>query len=142
MRIFILPVITALSLGASASASSLWAGAEISTTGYGGHAGLALLPIPFVGTIGVEGNYELLRDTNNSRFGVGITARDINIPLSNVDVFASAGLVFNTDTQIYAEAGLRVAIAGPIGWRAYVKANSITSEAKSFGAGIGLEVNF
>ena len=41
-----------------ASAAAIWAGADLRTSGYGVRAGVALLPVPFLGTFGVEGGAE------------------------------------------------------------------------------------
>ncbi|MBZ9749443.1 hypothetical protein K7W42_01065 [Deinococcus sp. HMF7604] len=151
MRV-LLPVVAALTLGSSASAAAVWAGVNATTAGYGVHAGTALLPVPFVGTLGLEGSAELPWSANastSSRYAAGVTLRDLNLPLSRVDAFASVGgqLTVPTATPggstqnqfaLYGEAGLRGPVLGPAGWRAFVRASS----AGQLGAGVGLELRF
>ncbi|NTY02141.1 hypothetical protein [Deinococcus sp. JMULE3] len=143
-----LPLLAALTLSAPASAAVAWAGADATTTGFGVHAGAALLPIPFVGTVGVEGSAERpwrVTDTTFNRVALGLTLRDLNIPLSKVDAFATLGgqallPSFGGDNvyALYGEAGLRGPVFGPAGWRAFVRGTS----AGNFGAGLGLELRF
>ncbi len=143
-----LPLLAALTLTAPASAAVAWAGADATTSGFGVHAGAALLPIPFVGTVGLEGSAERpwrVTDTSANRVALGLTLRDLNIPLSKVDAFATLGgqalLPSNGGGNVYAlygEAGLRGPVFGPAGWRAFVRGTS----AGTFGAGLGLELRF
>ncbi|MVN89083.1 hypothetical protein GO986_20285 [Deinococcus sp. HMF7620] len=151
MRV-LLPVVAALTLGSSASAAAVWAGVNATTAGYGVHAGTALLPVPFIGTLGLEGSAEFPWSANastSSRYAAGVTLRDLNIPLSRVDAFASLGGQLTVPTAIpggstqnqfalYGEAGLRGPVLGPAGWRAFVRASS----AGQLGAGVGLELRF
>ena len=112
------------------------------------NAGAALLPVPFVGTVGLEGSAERpwrVTDTSANRVALGLTLRDLNIPLSKVDAFATLGgqalLPSNGGGNVYAlygEAGLRGPVFGPAGWRAFVRGTS----AGTVGAGLGLELRF
>ncbi|PIG99392.1 hypothetical protein [Deinococcus sp. UR1] len=148
-----LTALTALSLTATltapASAAAVWAGVDATTSGYGVHAGTALLPIPFIGTVGVEGSAERpwqTTDTSYNRYAAGVTLRDLNLPLTKVDAFATVGGQLTTPTAqggenrfaLYGETGLRGPVFGPAGWRAFVRASS----AGQIGAGIGLELRF
>ena len=143
-----LPLLAALTLTAPASAAVAWAGADATTGGFGVHAGAALLPIPFVGTVGLEGSAERpwrVTDTSANRVALGLTLRDLNIPLSKVDAFATLGGQAllpssggTTSYALYGEAGLRGPVFGPAGWRAFVRGTS----AGTVGAGLGLELRF
>lgn len=142
--------LTALSLAATltapASAAAVWAGVDATTSGYGVHAGTALLPIPFIGTIGVEGSAERpwqTTDTTYNRYAAGVTLRDLNLPLTKVDAFATVGGQLTAGSNenrfaLYGETGLRGPVFGPAGWRAFVRA----STAGQIGAGVGLELRF
>lgn len=123
-------------LGATASART-WAGADASTAGFGVHAGLSVLRVPLIGTLGIEGAAE--RTWQESyRLAVGATLRDLNLPLTKVDAFATVGAEYQNGAHLYAEGGLRGPLLGPAGWRAFMRANT----AAQFGAGIGLELRF
>ncbi|MFC6800697.1 hypothetical protein ACFQDE_02205 [Deinococcus caeni] len=106
--------LTALSLAATlpapASAAAVWAGVDATTGGYGVHAGTALLPIPFIGTIGLEGSAERpwqTTDTSYNRYAAGVTLRDLNLPLTKVDAFATVGGQLTTPTAQGARTALR-----------------------------------
>ena len=145
-----LTALTALSLTAAltapASAAAVWAGMDATTSGYGVHAGTALLPIPFIGTVGVEGSAERpwqTTDTTYNRYAAGVTLRDLNLPLTKVDAFATVGGQLTAGSNenrfaLYGETGLRGPVFGPAGWRAFVRA----STAGQIGAGVGLELRF
>lgn len=145
-----LTALTALSLTAAltapASAAAVWAGVDATTSGYGVHAGSALLPIPFIGTVGVEGSAERpwqTTDTTYNRYAAGVTLRDLNLPLTKVDAFATVGGQLTAGSNenrfaLYGETGLRGPVFGPAGWRAFVRA----STAGQIGAGVGLELRF
>lgn len=145
-----LTALTALSLAATltapASAAAVWAGVDATTSGYGVHAGSALLPIPFIGTVGVEGSAERpwqTTDTSYNRYAAGVTLRDLNLPLTKVDAFATVGGQLTAGSNenrfaLYGETGLRGPVFGPAGWRAFVRASS----AGQIGAGVGLELRF
>lgn len=141
MRRFLLPLLSLSALSAPASAASLWAGADATTTGYGVHAGIALLRVPFIGTLGVEGSAEQQWSSSQSRYAAGLTLRDVNLPLTRVDAFGTVGgelLSTNSTVVGYAEAGLRGPLLGPAGWRAFVRGNT----GGQIGAGLGLELRF
>ncbi len=145
-----LTALTALSLAATltapASAAAVWAGVDATTSGYGVYAGSALLPIPFIGTVGVEGSAERpwqTTDTSYNRYAAGVTLRDLNLPLTKVDAFATVGGQLTAGSNenrfaLYGETGLRGPVFGPAGWRAFVRA----STAGQIGAGIGLALRF
>ncbi len=133
------PVLAALTSVASpaASAAAIWAGADVRTTGYGVRAGVALLPIP-IGTFGVEGGAERGYNSGAATFSAALTLRDLNLPLTAVDAFASAGAEFGDATRFYAEGGLRGPLFGPAGWRAHVRAR----QDGVFSGGVGIELRF
>ncbi|MFK7603262.1 hypothetical protein ACI3L1_13735 [Deinococcus sp. SM5_A1] len=131
--------LAALALTASASAATAWAGVDASTKGYGLHAGLSVFRVPILGTLGVEGAAEKAwRNTSANRYAVGATLRDINLPITRVDAFATAGAEYVNRFGVYAEGGLRGPLLGPAGWRAFVR----TGTASGFGGGVGLELRF
>ncbi|WP_188961962.1 hypothetical protein [Deinococcus aquiradiocola] len=133
-----LPLLTLAVLAPAAHASAVWAGADLNTTGYGVRAGVALLPVPFVGTLGVEGGAERAFNTDTTAFTAALTLRDLNLPLTRVDAFASVGAEFTDATRLYAEAGLRGPLLGPAGWRAHVRAR----QDGAFSGGLGVELRF
>lgn len=128
----------ALSLAGNANAAALWAGANATTSGFGVHAGTALLPIPFLGTLGVEGSGEKSWNGGANRFSAGLTARDLNLPFTGVDAFGTLGAEYRNGAGLYAEAGLRGPLFGPAGWRAFVRSGT----ASGYSAGVGLEIRF
>ncbi|GAA5500917.1 hypothetical protein Dxin01_00645 [Deinococcus xinjiangensis] len=138
MNIRALGLTAALFLSASAGASA-WVGGNVTTGGYGVHIGTSLLRVPFIGTLGLEGSAEKgWNSADPNRFAAGVTLRDLNLPLTRVDAFATAGVEYRNAAHLYGEAGLRGPLLGPAGWRAFVRGNS----AAQFGAGVGLELRF
>lgn len=133
-----LPALLALSLAAPANAAAVWAGANATTDSFGIHAGAALLPIPFLGTLGVEGSGEKAWIDSTSRLAAGLTLRDLNLPLTGVDAFGTLGAEYRNRAGLYAEAGLRGSLVGPAGWRAFVRSGTVSG----LGGGVGLEVRF
>ena len=125
-------------VSSSAGAAAIWAGADVRTTGYGVRAGVALLPVPFLGTFGVEGGAERGYSTDAATFSAALTLRDLNLPLTAVDAFASVGAEFGDATRFYAEGGLRGPLFGPAGWRAHVRAR----QDGVFSGGVGVELRF
>lgn len=129
----------ALALPASASAATAWAGVDATTRGYGLHAGGSVFRVPILGTLGIEGAAEKAwKNTNANRYAVGATLRDINLPITRVDAFATAGGEYVNRFGVYAEGGVRGPLLGPAGWRAYVRSGT----ASGFGAGVGVELRF
>ena len=127
----------------STSAAAVWAGADLRITGYGVRAGVALLPVPFLGTFGVEAGAERpyqsgTGNTDAATFSAALTLRDLNLPLTPVDAFVSAGAEFGDATRFYAEGGLRGPLFGPAGWRAHVRAR----QDGVFSGGVGVELRF
>ena len=122
----------------AASAAAIWAGADLRTSGYGVRAGVALLPVPFLGTVGVEAGTERGYNTDTATFSAALTLRDLNLPLTPVDAFASVGAEFSDATRFYAEGGLRGPLFGPAGWRAHVRAR----QDGVFSGGVGVEIRF
>ncbi|WP_291426709.1 hypothetical protein [Deinococcus sp.] len=138
MQIRSLVLLGALAFSGPAGAATLWAGADALTSGFGVHAGKSLLRVPFIGTLGVEGNLEKGWSDKPNRYAAGVTVRDLNLPFTKVDAFGTLGAEYRGGTHLYAETGLRGPLLGPAGWRAFVRANS----ARQFGAGVGLELRF
>jgi hypothetical protein len=132
-------LVAALALPASASAATAWAGVDATTKGYGLHAGASVFRVPLLGTLGIEGAAEKAwRSTGANRFAVGATLRDLNVPITRVDAFATAGAEYTNRFGVYAEGGVRGPLLGPAGWRAYVRGGT----ASGFGAGVGVELRF
>lgn len=138
MKVQHLIVATGFALLTNASATT-WLGGEATTNGYGVHLGQSLLRVPLIGNIGLEGAAEKgWTDSNPNRFAAGLTLRDVNLPLTKVDAFATVGAEYKGGAHLYAEGGLRGPIFGPAGWRAFARANT----ANQIGAGVGLELRF
>lgn len=125
-----------MSLSGTVGATT-WAGADVSTAGYGVRLGSSLLAVPRIGALGVEGSAEKGWQGAN-RYAAALTLRDLNLPLTKVDAFASAGAEYRQGLNLYAEGGLRGPVLGPLGWRAYAR-GTLTGH---FGAGVGLELRF
>ena len=130
---------------APAQAAALWAGVDARTTGLDAHLGSALLPVPFIGTLGIEAGAATESGVSGvSEVRVGATLRDLNLPITKIDAYTSAGLSYhlsassNSGVGLYAEGGLRGPLFGPLGWRAGLK----TDTKSGFSAGLGLEVRF
>ena len=122
--------------------ATTWVGADTSTSGYGVRLGSSLLAVPRLGALGVEGSAEKGWQGVN-RYAAAVTLRDLNLPLTKVDAFASAGAEYRQGLNLpglnlYAEAGLRGPVLGPVGWRAYAR-GTVTGR---LGAGVGLELRF
>lgn len=143
----LIPVL-ALTLGAAtfapARAAVLWAGADVRTSGLDVHAGSALLPVPFIGTVGIEAGAASNFSGGLAEIRAGGTLRDLNLPFTATDGYASGGLSYHFENKInntsnngigvYVEGGLRGPLLGPVGWRAGVKAD--TKSGLSLGAGL------
>ncbi|WP_425147050.1 hypothetical protein [Deinococcus sp.] len=143
----LLPALT-LALGLSAlapaHAAALWLGADARTSGLEAHAGFGLLPIPFIGTLGLEAGvttpYSVLA---LGEFRVGGTLQGVVIPLTSLDAFVGAGVAFRPSaesivTSTYLEGGLRGPVLGPLGWRLSARGDSNSG----FSAGVGAEIRF
>ena len=117
--------------------ATTWAGADTGSAGFGVRVGRSLLAVPRLGALGVEGSAEKGWQGKN-RYAVGVTLRDLNLPLTKVDAFASAGAEYRQGLNLYAEGGLRGPVLGPIGWRAYAR----STLSGQLGAGVGLELRF
>ena len=89
--------------------------------------------------MGLEGAAEKgWSSTASNRYAVGATLRDLNIPITRVDAFATVGAEYSNSFALYGEGGLRGPLLGPAGWRAFVRGSS----AGRFGAGVGIELRF
>ncbi len=138
-----LAALTLALLSPAAAAAGVWAGVDLTTGGYGARVGVALLPVPFIGTLGVEAGATRPYNTDGAAFSAALTLRDLNLPFTAVDAFATVGAEFGTGTQpsatqLYAEAGLRGPLLGPAGWRAHVRAR----QDGVFSGGVGVELRF
>ena len=134
----LLPLLTLLSLSAPASAAALWAGVDASSGGAAFHAGAALLPLPFVGGLGVEGGVERGWNGQATRFSVGVALVGLRVPLTRLDAFAGVGAEFADAARSYAEAGLRGPLLGPAVWRLHLRKRG----DGAFSGRLGLEVRF
>lgn len=133
-------VLTSLSTtGLSTVSAAVWLGADAGISGFGVHAGTSLLSIPLIGRLGVEASAERAWNASlANRYAAGVTLRDLNIPITKVDAFATVGAEYTNSFGVYGEGGLRGPLLGPAGWRAYVRG----STAGHYGAGVGLELRF
>ena len=136
LRALLIGSVLALS---STAGAAVWLGADAGVTGFGVHAGTSVLSIPLIGRLGLEGSAEKgWTSAMASRFAAGVTLRDLNIPISRVDAFATVGAEYRNSFALYGEGGLRGPLLGPAGWRAYVRG----STAGNLGAGVGIELRF
>ena len=138
-----LTTLTFATLSPGAAAAGVWAGVDLTTAGYGARVGVALLPVPFIGTLGVEAGTTRPYNSDSASFSAALTLRDLNLPFTAVDAFGTVGAEFGASTQsyatqIYAEAGLRGPLLGPAGWRAHVRAR----QDGVFSGGVGVELRF
>ncbi|MFC4452804.1 hypothetical protein [Deinococcus sonorensis] len=133
-------LIAVLTLAAvpQAHAAALWFGVDARSSGLGARVGAALLPVPFLGTLGLEAGAERGWNRGSTVFSTAVTLRDLNLPVTAVDAFASLGAEFSDAARLYAEGGLRGPLLGPAGWRASARAR----QDGHFSAGLGLEVRF
>lgn len=131
-----------------AQAATAWAsvGAHTNTQTWGLDvaAGVAILPIPLVGLLGVEagadGSYVNNVASVNTPF-VGATLRDISIPFTEVSFFAGTGLRFvNSGVSPYINGGMRTPFFGPIGLRVLGQLNSGNASAAEIRFGIAAEL--
>lgn len=118
--------------------ATTWLGGDLTTQSFGVHAGSSLLRVPFIGALGFEGSAEKGLSAQPNRYALGVTLRDLNLPLTRIDAFATVGTEYRNKFSFYAEGGLRGPLLGPAGWRAFVRGNT----ASQFGAGMGLELRF
>lgn len=132
----------------SAQAATVWAGvgAHTNTQSWGldATAGVAILPIPLVGLLGVEagadGSYVNNAVSVNTPF-VGATLRDISIPFTEVSFFAGTGLRFvNSGVSPYINGGVRTPFFGPVGLRFLGQLNSSNSSAAEIRFGVAAEL--
>ncbi|WP_424949635.1 hypothetical protein [Deinococcus sp.] len=134
----LVPMLALTAFTPATNAAAVWAGADLKTSGYGVRAGVALLPVPFVGALGVEGGAERAYTTDATSFSAALTLRDLNLPFTPVDAFATVGAEFSDATRFYAEAGLRGPLLGPAGWRLHVRAR----QDGALSGGVGVELRF
>lgn len=128
-----------VSLLTAQAGATTWLGGDATTTGFGVHAGQSLLRVPFIGALGIEAAAEKAwQSSTPNRYALGLTVRDLNLPLTRVDAFGTVGAEYRERVNLYAEGGLRGPLLGPAGWRAFARANS----ALKFSAGLGLELRF
>ncbi|PYE55860.1 hypothetical protein [Deinococcus yavapaiensis] len=123
----------------SASAAFGWGSVNLTTNAATVNAGVALLPVPFIGTLGVEGGFERPTGTTANVLTVGATLRDVGVPLTDTDLFLGAGIVFSATPEPYLQGGLRANLIGPLGLTATVRAYPAS---RGFRAGLGAEIRF
>lgn len=133
-----LTALAALAIPSAAEGASVWASVNLNTTSLGASAGVGLVPVPFVGTLGVEGGVERLHASPAAPVFAGVTLRDINLPLTDTDAFVGLGLEFSNASRTYLEGGLRTSLIGPFG----LKASLRSYLQGGVRAGFGAEVRF
>lgn len=138
-------LLAALALAPAASATTFWANANATTEAFSASAGLGLLNLPFPlnGTFGVEGGAER-PFSGPDVFSVGVTIRDIDVPLADVDFFVGAGVTLRPEQTVtslrpFVEGGLFAPLAGPVGLRLGVRGYP---QGQTLRVGAGLEVRF
>ncbi len=129
------PTLLALSLP-GASAASWWGGVELSSLARDVYAGVGLLPLAAVGTLGVQGELAQVNGAAGGGgagtvFSLGVTLRDVHLPGTGLDAFVGAGFTF-ANTVPYLEGGVRAPLAGPLG---------VQAKLRTFPRGGGLRVS-
>lgn len=95
-----------------------WAFGGVSTQVARVGAGVQILPIPFVGSVGIEGSVEQPWNQNptQTQWSAAAHLRDVHIPLTEVDVFAGVGGQRGASgINPFAEAGLRTPLSSVVG---------------------------
>lgn len=129
-----------VALLAGGAEAKTWAGVNATSQGFGAHLGSSLLSALSVGTLGLEGSYERGWLGRPSRYAAGVTLRDLNLPLTSVDAFVSAGAEYRSGGRWYVEGGLRGELLGAAGWRGFVRGSGTGRDTARYGAGLGLEL--
>ena len=134
--------VAALSSLPTAHAAFAWAGADVTLQNYDIRAGIQLLPIPFLGTFGVEAALERLWNAERTDLSFGVTLRDVPVPLTTLNLFGTAGIRFREAGQDpFLEGGFRTSLtdlANAVGLR--VTGRLYTNS--EFNVGVGFEVRF
>lgn len=129
----------ALALLLSAPAQASWFGVSAETRGLSVHAGSPLLGLPLLGTLGLEGSARgVLPASAERRLALGLTWRDLSLPLSPLAFYGTVGLEWQNAARPFVEAGAHGTVLGGAGWRAYLRGNA----ERQFTAGAGLELRF
>lgn len=129
-----------LSATPDARAAVAWGSVNLTTTSAGVTGGFSVLPVPFVGTLGLEVGADRPYGGDAVQFSVGATLRDLNLPATGTDAFVGAGLTFlNPGTATYVEGGLRAPLVGPLGLKVGVRVLPATG---AWRAGLGAEIRF
>lgn len=123
----------------SAPAQASWFGVSAEPRGLNLHAGSPLLALPLLGTLGLEGSARgLLPASAERRLALGLTWRDVALPLSPLAFYGTLGLEWQNAARPFLEAGAHGTVLGGFGWRAYLRGNA----EREFTAGAGLELRF
>ena len=134
--------VAALSSLPTAQAAFAWAGADVTLQNYDIRAGIQLLPIPFLGTFGVEAALERPWNAERTDLSFGVTLRDVPVPLTTLNLFGTAGIRFREAGQDpFLEGGFRTSLtdlANAVGLR--VTGRLYTNS--EFNVGVGVEVRF
>jgi len=132
----------ALSSLPAAQAAFAWAGGDLTLQNYDVRAGIQLLPVPFLGTFGVEAALERPWNADRTDYSFAATLRDVPVPLTTLNLFGSAGIRFREAGQDpFLEGGFRTSLtdlANAVGLR--VSGRLYTNS--EFNVGVGVEVRF
>lgn len=139
MRPLLRCLVLSLCLLPSARAAALWVGGDLSTAGFGAHGGVGFLPVPLLGTLGLEAEWLRPWQAGANSVSLGATLRDISLPLTNTDAFVGAGWRLSPTRDLYLDAGIRTPLFGPAGLRLALRAYPGANELR---AGVGLEARF
>jgi len=143
MNKFLLPsalALSALMALSGAHAATAWGSVNLTTQTAGVSGGFSIVPVPFVGTLGVEVGADRAYGSDAAQFSVGATLRDLNLPATGTDAFVGVGLTFlNPGTSAYVEGGLRAPLVGPLGLKVGVR---VLPASGAWRAGLGAEVRF
>ncbi|WP_052351781.1 hypothetical protein, partial [Deinococcus pimensis] len=105
-----------------AGAATAWGSVNLTTQTAGVSGGFSILPVPFVGTLGLEAAVDRPYGTDGTQVSVGATLRDLNLPATGTDAFVGLGVtLLNPGTATYVEGGLRAPLVGPLGLKLGVR---------------------
>jgi hypothetical protein len=140
--ILLITSVAALSSLNQTHAAFAWAGGDVTLQNYDIRAGIQLLPIPFVGTFGVEAAFERPWNADRTDLSFAATVRDVPVPLTTLNLFGTAGIRFREAGQDpFLEGGFRTSLtdlANAVGLR--VSGRLYTNS--EFNVGVGVEVRF
>ena len=141
-RLALITSVVVLSSLPSAQAAFAWAGGDLTLQNYDVRGGVQLLPIPFLGTFGVEVALERPWSTDRTDYSFAATLRDIPVPLTTLNLFGSAGIRFREAGQDpFLEGGFRTSLTDLVNAVGLRVSGRLYGNSE-FNVGVGIEVRF